>query len=83
MNTADLKLTFRFRCSVIGSHHSWKNHLCWQKLCGACREHDAPVPEWPMLFMKPTSSVIGPDDLIHLPPQSVQVEHEVELLSSW
>jgi 2-keto-4-pentenoate hydratase/2-oxohepta-3-ene-1,7-dioic acid hydratase in catechol pathway len=44
------------------------------------REHDAPVPEWPMIFMKPTSSVIGPNDLIHLPPQSEQVEHEVELV---
>ncbi|HEX7555978.1 MAG TPA: fumarylacetoacetate hydrolase family protein [Leptolinea sp.] len=43
------------------------------------REHDAPIPEWPMLFMKPPSSVIGPNDLIHLPPQSEQVEHEVEL----
>jgi 2-keto-4-pentenoate hydratase/2-oxohepta-3-ene-1,7-dioic acid hydratase in catechol pathway len=43
------------------------------------KEHDAPVPEWPMLFMKPPSSVIGPDDSIHLPPQSEQVEHEVEL----
>ncbi len=43
------------------------------------REHDAAVPEWPMLFMKPPSSVIGLNDLIHLPPQSEQVEHEVEL----
>lgn len=43
------------------------------------REHEAPVPEWPMLFLKPPSSVIGPDDAIHLPPQSEQVEHEVEL----
>ncbi len=44
------------------------------------REHEAPVPEWPMLFMKPPSSVIGPDSYIHLPPQSEQVEHEVELV---
>jgi 2-keto-4-pentenoate hydratase/2-oxohepta-3-ene-1,7-dioic acid hydratase in catechol pathway len=43
------------------------------------REHDAEVPEWPLLFMKPPSSVIGPDDIIYLPPQSAQVEHEVEL----
>jgi len=42
-------------------------------------EHDAEVPEWPLLFMKPPSSVIGPDDTIYLPPQSEQVEHEVEL----
>lgn len=44
------------------------------------REHEAPVPEWPMLFMKPPSSVIGPESYIHLPPQSEQVEHEVELV---
>jgi 2-keto-4-pentenoate hydratase/2-oxohepta-3-ene-1,7-dioic acid hydratase in catechol pathway len=43
------------------------------------REHNAEVPEWPMLFMKPPSSVIGPGDNILLPPQSEQVEHEVEL----
>jgi len=43
------------------------------------REHDVEVPEWPMLFLKPASSVIGPDDIIYLPPQSEQVEHEVEL----
>ena len=43
------------------------------------REHDVEVPEWPMLFMKPPSSIIGPDELIYLPPQSAQVEHEVEL----
>jgi 2-keto-4-pentenoate hydratase/2-oxohepta-3-ene-1,7-dioic acid hydratase in catechol pathway len=43
------------------------------------REHDVEVPEWPLLFMKPPSSVIGPGDAIILPPQSVQVEHEVEL----
>jgi len=43
------------------------------------REHDAEVPEYPLLFMKPPSSVIGPDETIYLPPQSMQVEHEVEL----
>jgi 2-keto-4-pentenoate hydratase/2-oxohepta-3-ene-1,7-dioic acid hydratase in catechol pathway len=43
------------------------------------REHDAEVPEWPLLFMKPPSSVIGPNETILLPPQSEQVEHEVEL----
>jgi 2-keto-4-pentenoate hydratase/2-oxohepta-3-ene-1,7-dioic acid hydratase in catechol pathway len=43
------------------------------------KEHDVEVPEWPLLFMKPPSSVIGPDETIYLPPQSDQVEHEVEL----
>ncbi len=43
------------------------------------REHSVEVPEVPMLFLKPPSSVIGPGDTILLPPQSQQVEHEAEL----
>jgi 2-keto-4-pentenoate hydratase/2-oxohepta-3-ene-1,7-dioic acid hydratase in catechol pathway len=43
------------------------------------REHDAEVPEIPLLFFKPPSSIIGPSDLIILPPQSKQVEQEAEL----
>lgn len=42
-------------------------------------EHGAEVPEVPLLFLKPPSSVIGPDEPIVLPPQSQQVEHEAEL----
>jgi 2-keto-4-pentenoate hydratase/2-oxohepta-3-ene-1,7-dioic acid hydratase in catechol pathway len=42
-------------------------------------EHDVEVPAWPLLFMKPPSSVIGPGEPIVLPPQSHQVEHEAEL----
>ncbi|MFC2053216.1 fumarylacetoacetate hydrolase family protein [Chloroflexota bacterium] len=45
------------------------------------REHDSEVPEVPLLFLKPPSSVIGPDDSIILPPQSQQVEHEAELVA--
>ena len=37
------------------------------------------VPKQPLIFLKPPSSVIGPDDRIVLPPQSVQVEHECEI----
>jgi 2-keto-4-pentenoate hydratase/2-oxohepta-3-ene-1,7-dioic acid hydratase in catechol pathway len=43
------------------------------------KEHDAEVPEVPMLFLKPPSAVIGPGETILLPPQSQQVEHEAEL----
>jgi 2-keto-4-pentenoate hydratase/2-oxohepta-3-ene-1,7-dioic acid hydratase in catechol pathway len=43
------------------------------------REHDAEVPEVPLLFLKPPSAVIGPDQPIILPPQSNRVEHEAEL----
>ena len=42
-------------------------------------ESDAGVPKVPLLFLKPPSSVIGPGDVILLPPQADQVEHEGEL----
>jgi 2-keto-4-pentenoate hydratase/2-oxohepta-3-ene-1,7-dioic acid hydratase in catechol pathway len=42
-------------------------------------EHGAEVPSEPLLFLKPSTSVIGPGDVIRLPPQSRQVEHEAEL----
>lgn len=42
-------------------------------------EHAAPVPSEPLLFLKPSTSVIGPLDVIRLPPQSSRVEHEAEL----
>jgi len=37
------------------------------------------VPSEPMIFLKPSTSVVGPGDRIDLPPQSEQVEHEAEL----
>jgi 2-keto-4-pentenoate hydratase/2-oxohepta-3-ene-1,7-dioic acid hydratase in catechol pathway len=42
-------------------------------------EHGAEVPAEPLLFLKPSTSVIGPRDVIRLPPQSTRVEHEAEL----
>jgi 2-keto-4-pentenoate hydratase/2-oxohepta-3-ene-1,7-dioic acid hydratase in catechol pathway len=47
------------------------------------RDHAAELgnkmPEEPLLFLKPSSAVIGNDQVIKLPPQSYQVEHEGEL----
>src|SRR2546421_893816 len=42
-------------------------------------EHGAEVPAEPLIFLKPSTSVIGPNAVIRLPPQSRQVEHEAEL----
>ncbi len=39
------------------------------------------VPKVPLIFLKPPSSIIDPDDTILLPPQSQQVEHEGELVA--
>jgi 2-keto-4-pentenoate hydratase/2-oxohepta-3-ene-1,7-dioic acid hydratase in catechol pathway len=37
------------------------------------------VPKEPLLFLKPSTSVIGPGEVILLPPQSKIVHHEAEL----
>ncbi len=37
------------------------------------------LPEEPLLFLKPSSSVIGPGDTILMPPQSARVDYEAEL----
>jgi 2-keto-4-pentenoate hydratase/2-oxohepta-3-ene-1,7-dioic acid hydratase in catechol pathway len=37
------------------------------------------LPKEPLLFLKPSTSVIGHQDVIRLPAQSKQVEHEAEL----
>lgn len=44
------------------------------------KEHNAEIPDVPLLFLKPPSSVIGHEQTILLPPQSQQVEHEAELV---
>lgn len=43
------------------------------------REHQVEIPEYPMIFLKPPSAVIGANARIQIPPQSEQVEHEAEL----
>ncbi len=44
------------------------------------KEHDAEVPNLPLIFFKPPSSLNNPNDAIILPHQSKQVEHEAELV---
>lgn len=43
------------------------------------KEQNVEVPDMPLIFLKPPSSIIGPGDKIILPPQSQRVEHEGEL----
>lgn len=45
------------------------------------REFGQPLPEVPLLFMKPPSAVSGPGDAICLPPQSHRVDFEGELVA--
>ena len=44
------------------------------------KEHNAEVPELPLIFFKPPSAINNPDGVIILPHQSQQVEHEAELV---
>ena len=43
------------------------------------KEHGADIPEVPLIFLKPPTSLIAHQETIVLPPQSEQVEHEAEL----
>ena len=43
------------------------------------QEMGGQAPEAPLMFLKPSTSVIGPDDPIVLPRQSAEVHHEAEL----
>jgi 2-keto-4-pentenoate hydratase/2-oxohepta-3-ene-1,7-dioic acid hydratase in catechol pathway len=41
-------------------------------------EQNKPLPAEPMIFLKPSTAVIGPDDPIVLPPGAGRVDHEAE-----
>ncbi|HYZ93084.1 MAG TPA: fumarylacetoacetate hydrolase family protein [Actinomycetota bacterium] len=43
------------------------------------KETGMPLPQEPMIFLKPSTSVIGPGETIYLPSQSQRVDHEGEL----
>lgn len=43
-------------------------------------ELQSTVPEEPLLFLKPSTALVGPEGTVWLPPQSREVHHEVELV---
>jgi 2-keto-4-pentenoate hydratase/2-oxohepta-3-ene-1,7-dioic acid hydratase in catechol pathway len=43
------------------------------------KETGLPVPKWPLIFLKPSTAVIGPGDAIVLPRSSRRVDYEGEL----
>jgi 2-keto-4-pentenoate hydratase/2-oxohepta-3-ene-1,7-dioic acid hydratase in catechol pathway len=55
---------------IIGVGRNYREHAI---------EQGVEVPEIPLIFLKPPSSVIGPEDKIEIPPQSKEVVHEAEL----
>jgi 2-keto-4-pentenoate hydratase/2-oxohepta-3-ene-1,7-dioic acid hydratase in catechol pathway len=42
-------------------------------------ELDNPVPEYPLLFLKPPSALLAPGGVVRLPPESDRVDYEAEL----
>jgi 2-keto-4-pentenoate hydratase/2-oxohepta-3-ene-1,7-dioic acid hydratase in catechol pathway len=58
------------RSKVIGVGRNYAEHAA---------ELGNEIPTEPLLFLKPNTSVIGPDDPIVLPPYSQEVHHEAEL----
>src|SRR3954467_845717 len=59
-----------FSSKVIGVGRNYADHAA---------EFGNEVPKEPLIFIKPSTSVIGPNDAIRLPPQSQRVEEEGEL----
>jgi 2-keto-4-pentenoate hydratase/2-oxohepta-3-ene-1,7-dioic acid hydratase in catechol pathway len=58
------------RSKVLGIGRNYADHAA---------EMGEAVPDEPLVFIKPNTSVIGPGDPIRLPPQSREVHHEGEL----
>jgi 2-keto-4-pentenoate hydratase/2-oxohepta-3-ene-1,7-dioic acid hydratase in catechol pathway len=59
-----------FSSKVIGVGRNYADHA---------KELGNEVPKEPLIFIKPSTTVIGPYDAIRLPSVSKQVEHEAEL----
>ena len=58
------------RSKVVAIGKNYRDHAA---------EMGGEAPEAPLMFLKPNTAVIGPNDAIVLPPQSERVEHEGEL----
>ena len=43
------------------------------------KELEMPLPAEPILFMKPVTALIGPEESIRYPPQATRVDYEAEL----
>jgi 2-keto-4-pentenoate hydratase/2-oxohepta-3-ene-1,7-dioic acid hydratase in catechol pathway len=56
---------------VVGIGRNYADHVA--EMGGA------EPPERPLMFLKPTTALIGPDEAVVLPPESAEVHHEAEL----
>lgn len=55
---------------IIGVGLNYRDHA---------EELKMPIPKEPLIFLKPVSALIGPEDYILLPPESSEVHYEGEL----
>src|SRR5918996_779807 len=55
---------------IVGIGRNYKEHV---------KELNNPMPAEPVLFLKATSSLIGPGEGVVVPPESQRVEHEGEI----
>jgi 2-keto-4-pentenoate hydratase/2-oxohepta-3-ene-1,7-dioic acid hydratase in catechol pathway len=55
---------------IVGVGLNYRDHA---------RETNLPIPAEPVIFLKPSTSVIGPGDAILLPPGAGRVDYEAEL----
>ena len=55
---------------IVGMARNYRKHA---------EEMGKVVPQEPLIFLKPSSSIIGPGDTIELPPESSRVDYEGEL----
>lgn len=61
-------------------HLQFRNLFCiGRNYVEHAKELNNEVPTQPLVFLKPTSSIIFDGDTIRIPPQSKNVHHEVEL----
>jgi 2-keto-4-pentenoate hydratase/2-oxohepta-3-ene-1,7-dioic acid hydratase in catechol pathway len=60
---------------VVGVGRNYAEHIA--EMSAETGADDA--PKEPLLFLKPSTAVIGPGDAIRIPPGSTNVHHEVEL----
>jgi 2-keto-4-pentenoate hydratase/2-oxohepta-3-ene-1,7-dioic acid hydratase in catechol pathway len=58
------------RSKIVGIGRNYADHAA---------ELGNDVPAEPLMFLKPNTAVIGPDDAVVLPAQSAEVHHEAEL----
>jgi 2-keto-4-pentenoate hydratase/2-oxohepta-3-ene-1,7-dioic acid hydratase in catechol pathway len=55
---------------IVGIGRNYKEHV---------KELSSPMPAEPVIFLKATSSLIGPGEAVVVPPESQRVEHEGEI----